>query len=123
MAMPSLDPKNIFSKENLLTTVLGAVAAAGYLLYNSLLATPPEPIDMKQIGIAFVVALIGGLLGIKKPDTATFSPGDTVTLNSGGPVMTVVSQDAKTGDVKCQWVDSAGEKKENTFNSSTIKKV
>jgi uncharacterized protein YodC (DUF2158 family) len=36
---------------------------------------------------------------------AEFKPGETVRLKSGGPLMTVKSISASSGDVWCEWFD------------------
>jgi uncharacterized protein YodC (DUF2158 family) len=51
-----------------------------------------------------------------------FQLGDRVQLRSGGPLMTVgeVSDD---GSIWCEWFDSKGELKANSFKPHSLAKV
>lgn len=49
-----------------------------------------------------------------------FQIGDVVTLNSGGPLMTVETEEDSQGFVKCKWFNEK-EIKFDFFLSNTIK--
>ncbi len=46
--------------------------------------------------------------------------GDKVRLNSGGPIMTVISFDAYTSYVKCCWFNNNNDYRTEVFHSITI---
>lgn len=52
-----------------------------------------------------------------------FKIGDLVVLNSGGPVMTIISPDEQFSRVKCAWFTREGELRESHFKEETIRKT
>ncbi len=53
-----------------------------------------------------------------------FNIGDTVCLNSGGPLMTVVEMGVgETGQLRCQWFDDDGQKYEEHFPPAAVQKI
>jgi uncharacterized protein YodC (DUF2158 family) len=53
--------------------------------------------------------------------TESFQAGDRVQLKSGGPVMTIDSED--DGKWWCVWFDQKGEQKGGTFGSHMLIKM
>lgn len=49
----------------------------------------------------------------------TFKNGDTVKLNSGGPIMTIDGNDGY-GGVICQWFNKNEEIKKEVFNEESL---
>jgi uncharacterized protein YodC (DUF2158 family) len=54
------------------------------------------------------------------PNPQSFTPGNRVVLQSGGPAMTVVDVGARTGLVFCRWTGGDGESREASFPADTL---